>query len=155
METNTKWSSFKYFVYVCVCCTYTYAYTKQVNDFVCDNRRDLKSHSMYGRNEESSFHFPNTNFSNKKRCQLHFHQGLELLKIRSTDISVPDMGALLCFMPFCSTASGPLRCGINNGGCWKKTQNGKTYSACRVSPGTPCGCFVVRVSCLLNPFFWS
>lgn len=29
-------------------------------------------------------------------------------------------------------ASGALRCGINNGGCWKKTQMGKTYSACRV-----------------------
>lgn len=27
-------------------------------------------------------------------------------------------------------ASGVLRCEINNGGCWKKTQNGKTYSAC-------------------------
>jgi len=29
-------------------------------------------------------------------------------------------------------ASGALRCGINNGGCWKQTQMGKTYSACRV-----------------------
>ncbi|XP_044472977.1 vacuolar-sorting receptor 1-like [Mangifera indica] len=27
-------------------------------------------------------------------------------------------------------ASGSLRCEINNGGCWKKTQDGKTYSAC-------------------------
>ncbi|EPS72005.1 hypothetical protein M569_02753, partial [Genlisea aurea] len=27
-------------------------------------------------------------------------------------------------------ASGALRCHINNGGCWKETRNGKTYSAC-------------------------
>jgi hypothetical protein len=32
-----------------------------------------------------------------------------------------------------STASGALHCGINNGGCWKKTQDGRTYSACVVS----------------------
>ncbi|KAJ0027271.1 hypothetical protein Pint_35074 [Pistacia integerrima] len=36
-------------------------------------------------------------------------------------------------------ASGALRCEINNGGCWKKTQNGKTYSACvDNSPGCKC-----------------
>lgn len=34
---------------------------------------------------------------------------------------------------FPSTASGPLRCALNNGGCWKKTQGGKTFSACVVS----------------------
>ncbi|KAI8559521.1 hypothetical protein RHMOL_Rhmol04G0179900 [Rhododendron molle] len=33
-------------------------------------------------------------------------------------------------------ASGALRCGLNNGGCWKKTQEGRTYSACIV-----CGFF--------------
>ncbi|CAN1771993.1 Vacuolar-sorting receptor 1 [Linum perenne] len=27
-------------------------------------------------------------------------------------------------------ASGALRCGINNGGCWKKSQDGVTFSAC-------------------------
>ncbi|CAI0423774.1 unnamed protein product [Linum tenue] len=27
-------------------------------------------------------------------------------------------------------ASGALRCGINNGGCWKKSQDGLTFSAC-------------------------
>lgn len=27
-------------------------------------------------------------------------------------------------------ASGALRCEINNGGCWKQTKDGKTYSAC-------------------------
>lgn len=31
------------------------------------------------------------------------------------------------------TASGALRCGINNGGCWRKTQDGRAYSACVVS----------------------
>lgn len=31
------------------------------------------------------------------------------------------------------TVSGALRCEINNGGCWKGTQNGRTYSACIVS----------------------
>ena len=33
---------------------------------------------------------------------------------------------------FYIAASGALRCGINNGGCWKHTQMGRTYSACRV-----------------------
>lgn len=37
------------------------------------------------------------------------------------------------FDTFVLTASGPLRCGVNNGGCWKKTQDGRTYSACIVS----------------------
>ncbi|KAK1351680.1 Vacuolar-sorting receptor 3-like protein [Heracleum sosnowskyi] len=27
-------------------------------------------------------------------------------------------------------ASGSLRCGINNGGCWRKAQDGRAYSAC-------------------------
>ncbi|MBA0755421.1 hypothetical protein Gogos_022190, partial [Gossypium gossypioides] len=30
-------------------------------------------------------------------------------------------------------ASGALQCEINNGGCWRETQEGKTYSACLVS----------------------
>ncbi|KDP21863.1 hypothetical protein JCGZ_00650 [Jatropha curcas] len=34
-------------------------------------------------------------------------------------------------------ASGALRCEINNGGCWKKTQDGKTFSACD-SQGCKC-----------------
>lgn len=33
------------------------------------------------------------------------------------------------------SASGALRCEINNGGCWKKTQDGRSYSACIVSGG--------------------
>lgn len=37
------------------------------------------------------------------------------------------------FVCFIVTASGPLRCEINNGGCWKKMQNGRAYSACVVS----------------------
>jgi hypothetical protein len=46
---------------------------------------------------------------------------------------------LICLIPIYamilldSTASGALHCGINNGGCWKKTQDGRTYSACVVS----------------------
>lgn len=39
---------------------------------------------------------------------------------------------LVCYF----TASGSLHCEINNGGCWKNTQNGRTYSACVVS--LPC-----------------
>ncbi|XP_010931377.1 vacuolar-sorting receptor 1 [Elaeis guineensis] len=34
-------------------------------------------------------------------------------------------------------ASGSGRCEINNGGCWKKTKDGKTYSAC-VDDGCKC-----------------
>lgn len=37
---------------------------------------------------------------------------------------------------FCSSlcaASGPLRCGISNGGCWKEKRHGRTYTACTVS----------------------
>ncbi|KAJ0743317.1 putative PA domain, Thioredoxin-like superfamily [Helianthus annuus] len=30
-------------------------------------------------------------------------------------------------------ASGALRCGLNNGGCWKDSQQGRTYSACIVN----------------------
>ncbi|XP_024019549.1 vacuolar-sorting receptor 1 isoform X2 [Morus notabilis] len=37
-------------------------------------------------------------------------------------------------------ASGPLRCEINNGGCWKQTQNGKTYSACVDDHTKGCNC---------------
>ncbi|KAF3447759.1 hypothetical protein FNV43_RR08463 [Rhamnella rubrinervis] len=37
-------------------------------------------------------------------------------------------------------ASGPLRCEINNGGCWKKTQNGRTYSACVDDNTKSCKC---------------
>lgn len=36
-------------------------------------------------------------------------------------------------------ASGSLRCEINNGGCWKKTQGGLTYSAC-VDDNKGCKC---------------
>ncbi|KAG2314919.1 hypothetical protein Bca52824_018041 [Brassica carinata] len=31
----------------------------------------------------------------------------------------------------CPIVQGALCCGINNGGCWKHTQMGRTYSACR------------------------
>lgn len=37
-------------------------------------------------------------------------------------------------------ASGPLRCGVNNGGCWKKTQDGRTYSACIDDHSKGCKC---------------
>ncbi|KAG6640325.1 vacuolar-sorting receptor 1-like [Carya illinoinensis] len=36
-------------------------------------------------------------------------------------------------------ASGALHCEINNGGCWKKTQEGRTYSAC-VDDSKGCKC---------------
>lgn len=36
-------------------------------------------------------------------------------------------------------ASGALRCEISNGGCWKKTQDGRTYSAC-VNDSKGCKC---------------
>ena len=39
----------------------------------------------------------------------------------------------MIFWHVCLTASGALRCEINNGGCWKKTQDGRAYSACIVS----------------------
>ncbi|KAL5710068.1 Vacuolar-sorting receptor 1 [Ranunculus cassubicifolius] len=37
-------------------------------------------------------------------------------------------------------ASGALRCEINNGGCWKKTQDGRTYSACVDDNSKGCKC---------------
>ncbi|XP_008370265.3 vacuolar-sorting receptor 1-like isoform X1 [Malus sylvestris] len=37
-------------------------------------------------------------------------------------------------------ASGALRCGINNGGCWKETRSGRTYSACRDDHTNGCSC---------------
>lgn len=37
-------------------------------------------------------------------------------------------------------ASGALRCGINNGGCWKQTQQGRTYSACIDNHTKGCKC---------------
>ncbi|XP_009372030.2 vacuolar-sorting receptor 1 [Pyrus x bretschneideri] len=37
-------------------------------------------------------------------------------------------------------ATGALRCGINNGGCWKETQLGRTYSACRDDHTNGCSC---------------
>ncbi|KAF7142872.1 hypothetical protein RHSIM_Rhsim05G0231000 [Rhododendron simsii] len=37
-------------------------------------------------------------------------------------------------------ASGALRCGLNNGGCWRGTQEGKTYSACIDDKSTGCKC---------------
>jgi hypothetical protein len=36
--------------------------------------------------------------------------------------------------------SGALRCAINNGACWKKTQDGKTYSACVEDHSEGCKC---------------
>eukprot|EP00262_Sarcandra_glabra_P019833 TRINITY_DN766_c0_g1_i1.p1 TRINITY_DN766_c0_g1~~TRINITY_DN766_c0_g1_i1.p1 ORF type:complete len:625 (-),score=69.04 TRINITY_DN766_c0_g1_i1:193-2067(-) len=36
--------------------------------------------------------------------------------------------------------SGAGRCAINNGGCWKKTQNGRTYSACMEDHSKGCKC---------------
>ncbi|CAM8889019.1 unnamed protein product [Rhodiola kirilowii] len=40
-------------------------------------------------------------------------------------------------------ASGVLRCEVNNGGCWRETQHGNTFSACVPHPAnssTPCEC---------------
>lgn len=37
-------------------------------------------------------------------------------------------------------ASGALRCEINNGGCWKETRNGKTFSACIDDHTKGCKC---------------
>ncbi|CAL5351619.1 hypothetical protein CsSME_00039029 [Camellia sinensis var. sinensis] len=37
-------------------------------------------------------------------------------------------------------ASGALRCELNNGGCWKKTQEGRTYSACIDNHTKGCKC---------------
>ncbi|KAI3677776.1 hypothetical protein L6452_37046 [Arctium lappa] len=37
-------------------------------------------------------------------------------------------------------ASGALRCGLNNGGCWKDTQQGRTYSACIDDHTKGCKC---------------
>ncbi|XP_058209335.1 vacuolar-sorting receptor 1-like isoform X3 [Rhododendron vialii] len=37
-------------------------------------------------------------------------------------------------------ASGALRCGLNNGGCWTKTQEGRTYSACIDDHSKGCKC---------------
>ncbi|KAK1284564.1 Vacuolar-sorting receptor 1 [Acorus calamus] len=37
-------------------------------------------------------------------------------------------------------ASGAGRCAINNGGCWKKTQDGKTFSACIEGKSKACRC---------------
>ncbi|XP_059668144.1 vacuolar-sorting receptor 1-like [Cornus florida] len=37
-------------------------------------------------------------------------------------------------------ASGALRCEINNGGCWRKTQDGRTYSACIDDHSKGCKC---------------
>uniref|UniRef100_A0A1D1Y6P4 Vacuolar-sorting receptor 2 n=2 Tax=Anthurium amnicola TaxID=1678845 RepID=A0A1D1Y6P4_9ARAE len=37
-------------------------------------------------------------------------------------------------------ASGLGRCAINNGGCWKKTQDGRTYSACVENESKGCKC---------------
>ncbi|XP_026393462.1 vacuolar-sorting receptor 4-like [Papaver somniferum] len=38
------------------------------------------------------------------------------------------------------TASGPGRCKINNGGCWKETRDGLTSSACVETMGDTCHC---------------
>ncbi|XP_052174973.1 vacuolar-sorting receptor 1-like [Diospyros lotus] len=37
-------------------------------------------------------------------------------------------------------ASGALRCAINNGGCWKKNQDGRSYSACIDDHSKGCKC---------------
>ncbi|PWA79082.1 VACUOLAR SORTING RECEPTOR 2 [Artemisia annua] len=37
-------------------------------------------------------------------------------------------------------ASGALRCGLNNGGCWKDSQQGSTYSACIDNHTKGCEC---------------
>lgn len=37
-------------------------------------------------------------------------------------------------------ATGALRCEINNGGCWNKTQDGRTYSACIDNHSKGCKC---------------
>ncbi|KAK1355544.1 Vacuolar-sorting receptor 1 [Heracleum sosnowskyi] len=37
-------------------------------------------------------------------------------------------------------AYGSLRCGINNGGCWRKTQDGRAYSACVDDRSKGCVC---------------
>ncbi|CAH2058810.1 unnamed protein product [Thlaspi arvense] len=37
-------------------------------------------------------------------------------------------------------ASGALRCGINNGGCWRDTRGGYTYSACLDDHSSGCKC---------------
>ncbi|KAL0364441.1 UNVERIFIED_CONTAM: Vacuolar-sorting receptor 2 [Sesamum angustifolium] len=37
-------------------------------------------------------------------------------------------------------ASGALRCGINNGGCWKGSKDGRTYSACIDDHKNGCKC---------------
>ncbi|KAL8262277.1 hypothetical protein R6Q59_026326 [Mikania micrantha] len=37
-------------------------------------------------------------------------------------------------------ASGVLRCGLNNGGCWKDSQQGRTYSACIDNRTKGCKC---------------
>ncbi|MBA0727357.1 hypothetical protein Golax_000354 [Gossypium laxum] len=37
-------------------------------------------------------------------------------------------------------ASGPGRCNINNGGCWHKSQDGHTYSACVDTGDVKCQC---------------
>ncbi|KAF8089925.1 hypothetical protein N665_0494s0030 [Sinapis alba] len=37
-------------------------------------------------------------------------------------------------------ASGALRCGINNGGCWRETRGGYTYSACTDDHSSVCKC---------------
>ncbi|XP_052174266.1 vacuolar-sorting receptor 1-like [Diospyros lotus] len=37
-------------------------------------------------------------------------------------------------------ASGALRCGVNNGGCWRETRDGRTYSACIDDHSKGCKC---------------
>ncbi|MBA0843076.1 hypothetical protein Goarm_000294, partial [Gossypium armourianum] len=51
---------------------------------------------------------------------LTFYGQIELSQAR---IRVTQIG-------FSDSASGPGRCNINNGGCWHKSQDGHTYSAC-------------------------
>jgi hypothetical protein len=62
----------------------------------------------------------------------------------------------IIFLLICSPASGSLRCEINNGGCWKKTQDGTTFSACVVSlefDGTPLSfCFLAYIFDMIISF---
>lgn len=62
------------------------------------------------------------------------NQGL-LLYASSTGLSVRlfvfTVKFVITFLVL-KPASGALRCGLNNGGCWKETKDGRTYSACIV-----------------------
>lgn len=52
-------------------------------------------------------------------------------------MQLSNAGFLKTYVTFFSSAYGPARCTINNGGCWSKTKNGLTFSACSVSAFYP------------------